>query len=128
MRKKEFAFEAGDLLDALDEAIAFAKGKATLRTTELPRPPKAAVSKPSRIIRIRQRLNVSQSVFARLLNVSPVTAKSWESGRRQPSGPACRLLEIAESHPGLFAIERQHAADGVRPRIMQNAKPGVAFA
>ena len=102
MKMKEYAFDAEELVGALDETIAFAKGKATLRTTELPRPPTEDVSQPSRITDIRRQLNVSQSVFAMMLNVSPMTAKSWENGRRQPSGPARRLLEIAESHPRLF--------------------------
>ena len=116
MKKKEINFAAEDLLGALDETIAFAKGKATLRTTVLPQPPAAELSQPSRIIRIRRRLNVSQSVFARMLNVSPVTAKSWENGRRQPSGPACRLLELAESHPNLFMTENRRTPAAMEVR------------
>jgi transcriptional regulator with XRE-family HTH domain len=43
---------------------------------------------------LRQRLNVSQAVFAGLLNVPKVTAISWEKGRRQPTGAALRLLDL----------------------------------
>jgi putative transcriptional regulator len=47
-------------------------------------------------------MNVSQEVFARLLNVPLVTAKSWEAGRRKPSGAAARLLQVAERKPELL--------------------------
>lgn len=47
----------------------------------------------------RESLNVSQSVFARMLNVPTVTAASWEKGRRKPSGAALGLLQIARKHP-----------------------------
>ena len=104
MKKKEIPFDVADLTGALDEALAYAKGKATLRTTTLPSP--AKVAKPLHIARIRRRMNVSQALFAKMLNVSQVTAKSWENGRRQPSGPACRLLEIAEAHPQVFTMTK----------------------
>ena len=40
MKKKEIPFDVADLTRALDEALAYAKGKATLRTTTLPSPAK----------------------------------------------------------------------------------------
>jgi putative transcriptional regulator len=48
---------------------------------------------------IRRALNVSQGVFADLLNVSLGTVQAWEQGRRVPDGAAVRLLEIAERYP-----------------------------
>jgi putative transcriptional regulator len=54
---------------------------------------------PKEIAATRESLNVSQPVFARLLNVPTVTAASWEKGRRKPSGAALRLLQIARKHP-----------------------------
>ena len=52
-----------------------------------------------RIKRIRGRMELSQSVFAAALNVSPETVKAWEQGKREPDGPTLRLLEVAELHP-----------------------------
>ena len=43
---------------------------------------------------MRQKLNVSQAVFAGLLNIPKVTAISWEKGRRQPTAAALRLLDL----------------------------------
>jgi len=97
MKRKEIPFSCDKLLEALDETLAFAQGKITLRTTTLPPPAKNAT--PVQIAHIRRRMNVSQSHFAKILNVSQITAKNWENGRSKPSGPARRLLEIAESHP-----------------------------
>jgi putative transcriptional regulator len=57
---------------------------------------------PEEIAAARESLNVSQPVFARLLNVPTVTAASWEKGRRKPSGAAFRLLQIVRKHPELL--------------------------
>jgi len=42
---------------------------------------------------------MSQPVFARMLNVGAGTAASWEKGRRYPSGPALKILRVAQKHP-----------------------------
>jgi putative transcriptional regulator len=47
-------------------------------------------------------MNVSQPVFARLLNVSDNAVRSWEQGAREPEGATLRLLEIAECNPDLI--------------------------
>jgi transcriptional regulator with XRE-family HTH domain len=48
---------------------------------------------------LRARLRLSQSVFARALNVSPETIRAWEQGKRRPDGAALRLLQVAKRHP-----------------------------
>lgn len=59
--------------------------------------------RPERITAIRKdKLRVSQSVFARMLNVSPAAVRSWEQGQRPPAGAALRLLELAEQRPVVF--------------------------
>ena len=52
---------------------------------------------------IRMRENLSQSVFARYLNVSKNLVSDWERGVKKPGGPALRLLAIVETK-GLRAI------------------------
>jgi putative transcriptional regulator len=47
-------------------------------------------------------LGVSQTVFARLLGVSPKLVEAWEAGRNTPAGPVCRLLELIERDPQAF--------------------------
>ena len=49
------------------------------------------------VVRIRKKLNVSQAVFAYLLNASESTVKKWETGVKRPGGANCRLLQIIET-------------------------------
>lgn len=56
---------------------------------------------------IRARVGMTQEEFAAALCISVKTLRNWEQGRRDPSGPAMRLLQIAEKHPEIL---REHAA------------------
>jgi putative transcriptional regulator len=90
----------GELMGSLKEVREHVRGeRADLRVTRiaLPAPP-APVGK-SRIVKMRKRLNFSQAMFAKLLNVSPRTVQDWEQGRRTPSDAALKLLTVAEKHP-----------------------------
>lgn len=72
-----------ELRVGLTAAIEHAKGnRKDLRTTTFPRPPKELSAKE--IAKVRSRLNVSQAVFARYLNISPKTVQSWEQGLGKP--------------------------------------------
>lgn len=57
----------------------------------------------SDIKQIRESLNVSQSVFASLLNISPSTVQKWEIGDKRPSGSSLKLLNVVKRH-GLSAL------------------------
>jgi putative transcriptional regulator len=87
-----------DLKQSLQEALAHEQGKQRgLQITELPPPPKPL--RPSQIRAIRQTFNVSQAVFARIINVSPNAVESWEQGVRRPREATLKLLTIAHKHP-----------------------------
>ncbi len=90
----------GAIMESLGQARQHARGERhDLRTTrlELPAVPKHLSSEE--ITGIRQRLNYSQAVFARVLNVSLKTVQGWEQGIREPSDAALKLLSIANKHP-----------------------------
>jgi putative transcriptional regulator len=53
---------------------------------------------PSQIKRLRQASKVSQPVFARYLNTSESTVQKWETGAKQPSGMALKLLAVVQKH------------------------------
>lgn len=99
--KKEIPFDENDLIAGLGEALSHAQGKLTLKTTKLPS--RAKPITPAAISQIRKKLHASTPVFAAYLNVNPDTVRSWEKGRRVPSGPALRLLQIAQKQPQLLA-------------------------
>lgn len=48
---------------------------------------------------IREQLNLSQSQFAALLEISIETLRDWEQGRLKPEGPVRVLLRIAAKYP-----------------------------
>ena len=93
--KRKRLFER--LKKALEEGVQFAKSELNLRTTVVPdRPPSLRAQD---VVRLRERLGMSQSVFARMLNVSPKTLQSWEQGTRRPSQAALRLLQVLKTDP-----------------------------
>lgn len=55
------------------------------------------------IRRIRKNANVSQAVFAAVLNVGKATVAAWEQGGKEPSGAALKLLDLVE-RKGLSAL------------------------
>ena len=85
---------------AFEDALEHARGRRTdLRTTRLTLPPAPKRMSNREIASLRERLNYSQSVFARVLNVSTKTVQAWEQGTREPSDAALKLLSIADRHP-----------------------------
>lgn len=57
---------------------------------------------PEKIIDLRKKMKLSQSVFADVLNVSSSSIKQWEQGKRTPSGSTQVLLELLEKSPHLL--------------------------
>jgi putative transcriptional regulator len=58
----------------------------------------------------RQEARMSQAKFADLLGVSARTLQQWEQGRRQPTGAARVLIEVARHHPGIVRAAAESAA------------------
>jgi len=52
---------------------------------------------------LREREEVSQTVFAHYLNVSKVSISQWERGEKHPAGASLKLLSIVD-RKGLDAI------------------------
>lgn len=49
-----------------------------------------------RIRALRDRYQLSQTVFASVLNTSPSTVRQWEIGAKHPSGPSLKLLSLLD--------------------------------
>lgn len=92
------------LLRSAEQAVAIARGEAkpaheemrTLdaRDVEIAPPP---TFDAKRVQLVRKNMNLSQPVFAELLNVSVSLVRAWERGAREPEGASQRLLQVAES-------------------------------
>jgi len=104
------------LIARAEEALAIKRGekpparvsrrKVTTRDADVAPPP---TYDAERVQRVRKRLGLSQPVFAALLGATPAAVKAWEQGRRNPPGPARRLLEIAERSPDVFEKDIRRA-------------------
>lgn len=51
---------------------------------------------PNQIKQIRESTNVSQAVFAAILNTSLSTVQKWEIGQKRPTGTALKLLHLVQ--------------------------------
>jgi putative transcriptional regulator len=88
MKKELF----NELLQSVNQAVAIERGHAKPSRTFV-------VKSANDVVRVRTKLGVSQTKFARLLGISENTLQNWEQGRRKPTGPAKVLLKIAAKHP-----------------------------
>lgn len=92
-----------DLIAAMNEALAHRRGEITLRTTEVELPDQPPIWTKEAIARLRRdKLKVSQPIFASYLGISPGALKSWEQGSKKPSGAARRLLQVVANNPKAF--------------------------
>ena len=73
-------------------------GKRTLRTHAVDMKP-APVVTADELIALRERLHLSQSVFARYLRTNPRTLENWEQGRARPNAQAALLIRLVERYP-----------------------------
>ncbi len=77
----------------LEEAIDFAAGKKS--ATRVHRFTSVDVKN------LREKLHMTQEVFASSFGISLGTLRHWERGDRHPQGPALVLLSIVEKSPKL---------------------------
>jgi putative transcriptional regulator len=95
-RYRSEAFAAiHETMEALREVGAI--NKQTMRKFDEACLTPVRVLSPEEIRELRLREHLSQSVFARYLNVSKNLVSDWERGVKRPGGPALRLLTIVET-------------------------------
>ncbi|XOV86917.1 MAG: helix-turn-helix domain-containing protein [Pseudomonadota bacterium] len=62
------------------------------------------------IAALRGFIGLSQTEFARAMEISVYTLRNWEQDRRKPDGPALALLKIAARHPRIILENLASAA------------------
>lgn len=100
-KKKDKKKRRADQPAVSADKASSAKEKASaldLRSATIPAAPKPL--KPAEIRALRTSMNASQSLFARLLNVSSNAVESWEQGLREPRQATLKLLHVARKNPG----------------------------
>lgn len=83
--------------------MAGVMNQVTLREFDALLLPPVEPLEPADIKRIRESSNVSQAVFARMLNTSLSTVQKWEIGQKRPAGTALKLLHLIQKR-GLEAV------------------------
>jgi putative transcriptional regulator len=114
------------IIAGLQEAIRHARGEdtgarvvtmeVTARKAYLEPPP---YYPPHLLREVRHRLSVSQTIFAQMLGVSASSIRAWEQGKREPEGPARRLIQIADLHPEIL----RETCGETHPAIGRKASP-----
>ena len=81
------------LVAGLSEALAHARGEIEL--------PSYTVTVPDRVdvAKLRYRLGLSQSAFARAFGLDVTAIHAWEQGRRRPDRTARILLAVIANEP-----------------------------
>ena len=83
-----------ELKASLEEAVEIKNGtKAPARVTRY---------ELADVKSIREKLNVTQSEMAKVLGTSLDTIRSWETGRRNPTGLAAKVLATIQANPKFF--------------------------
>jgi len=85
-----------ELRDALASGVDL-RERFTVREVEIAEPRRYAASE---VRAVRERLGMSQGVFAKVVGVSVTLAQSWEQGRRFPDLMARRLFDEIQREPG----------------------------
>lgn len=84
------------IMDGLQEALAYTKGKAAadtfVRKRSLPEVDSAE---------LRATLSMTQKAFAEVLGVSHRTVEAWESGKSVPTPTAKKLMYLLQTDPSL---------------------------
>lgn len=81
------------IIEGLDEAIAWSRGKKTGARVTPGTAPKVDVRA------LRKGMGLSQNEFANRFGLPPATLRNWEQGRSQPDAPSRVLLAVLAKHP-----------------------------
>lgn len=96
--KKRNLFD--EMMQGVDEMAAHREGKITLRQVEIQEKPAPTVT-AEEIISLREKMHMSQRVFAMRIRTSPETLRNWEQGKSKPNAQAAVLLRLVELYPDM---------------------------
>ena len=87
-----------ELTEGFEALASERQGKITLKRHLVEANPAPAVT-AAELVELRERLNLSRSVFARYLRTNERTLENWEQGRARPNAQAALLIRLVERYP-----------------------------
>ncbi|ALE88053.1 helix-turn-helix domain-containing protein [Pseudomonas versuta] len=95
-----------ELTQGVNEMGEHREGKITLRQYEVEAMPAPEVT-AAEIVSLREKLHMSQPVFARQIRTSPDTLKNWEQSKSKPNAQAALLIKLVQRFPDM--VDRLNA-------------------
>ena len=90
--------------------LTYAQLKSAIPATQRQRLMQGRFESGADIAALRRFIGLTQTEFARAVEISVHTLRNWEQGRRKPEGPALALLKIAARHPRIIREQLKSAA------------------
>lgn len=87
-----------EINEGFDALAAQRAGKLTLRTHAVEYRA-APTLRAAELVRVRENLKLSRSVFASYLRTNVRTLENWEQGRAKPNAQAALLIKLVEEYP-----------------------------
>lgn len=87
-----------ELKDGFNALEKQRKGKITLRQHVVDIEDAPQVSS-NELVRLREKLKLSQAVFASYLRINKRTLENWEQGRARPNAQAALLIKLVKKYP-----------------------------
>jgi putative transcriptional regulator len=107
MKKKRDIF--GEIMSGVDSMKQQREGKITLKNYKIPDVDLPEIDAQF-IRKTREKLNLSQGLFAKLLHVNQRTLANWEQGRSRPNDQAVALILLVREYPDTIEKLRNLAA------------------
>ncbi|MBY4952553.1 MULTISPECIES: DNA-binding transcriptional regulator [Pantoea] len=87
-----------ELMTGMQELKDHKDGKITLKTYKVSKRAPVTIA-PQELRDVREKLNLSQAVFAHYLHTGETTYQNWEQGRSRPNAQAVLLIRMVQQNP-----------------------------
>ncbi|CAG8941855.1 unnamed protein product [Penicillium salamii] len=87
-----------ELMTGMQELKEKKKKKITLKSYKVTKRAPVTIA-PQELRDVREKLNLSQAVFAHYLHTGETTYQNWEQGRARPNAQAVLLIRMVQQNP-----------------------------
>ncbi|NWA61530.1 type II toxin-antitoxin system MqsA family antitoxin [Pantoea sp. B9002] len=87
-----------ELMQGVLELQDHQDGKITLHSYKVVKRQKVTIT-PDELRSVREKLNISQAVFANILHTGETTYRNWEQGSSKPNPQAVLLIRMVQQNP-----------------------------